>query len=337
MIQDDLQNHIDILLMSKYIKDVRDFYDTEQYLLSLNDMDNMEDKDKIYAVLNKYIEILTSFGIHIHFEHISTYSIYRELLIKILNILTPGYINEILENSITDIRDKLRNILEDDAVDDEDILNENIVLNLIEFLSSIKITDDVFTDIISNIEIDDNYIELIKEVINNSVDVQETGIDDKKNEIIYLKKNIYDLYSLNKYFKEKRFTNIFYRDVVHKIVKYFTVSHLDTYIAKKEGAGILNIKKVLTTLVEEKALPISISYYIENNITKINKFQLLLIVVTDQILNSKWHPKYTYRDDIEKGSDGLIQHILDEPIYTKYKLEINDGIGDILTRKIGDT
>ena len=336
MIQDEFQNHIDILLMSKYIKDVRDFYDSEQYLLSLNDMDNMEDKDKIYAVLNKYIEILSSFGIHIHFEHIFIYNIYRELLIKILNILTPGYINEILENSITDIRDTLRNIIEDDISDDEDDLNENIVLNLIEFLSSIKITDDIFTDIVSNIEVDDNYIELIKEVINNSVDVQETDINNKKNQIIYLKNTIHDIYSIN-LFTGKKFTNIYYRDVVNKIVKFFTVNHLDIYTEIKGGAGILNIKKILRTLIEENALPLSISYFIENNIVKINKYQLLLIMMTDRYLNSKWNPNSAVRNDIEKGIDDLIKHVVDAPDYIKYKLEENDGIGDILTRQIGDT
>ena len=337
MIEDTKQEIIDIELMSKYLKDVQDFHDTEQYLMRINDMDNFEDKEKIYTVLDKYIEILSSFGIHIYFEHIYIYNIYRSKLINILNIFTPGYINEILENSITDIRDKLINILEDDTSDDEDDFGENIILNLIEFLSSIEISDDIFTDIIVNIEIDDSYIELIKEVINNSVDVQETGIDRKINKIGHLKKTINEIYSLNRFVKET-FDNVYYRNIVNKIIKYFTVIHIDTFIEKEfedpYTAYLLHLKEGLKTFVKGNALPLSISYHIENDITKIDKYQLLLIIMTERFLNCKWHPNYAHKNDIETGIDELVKHVIDDPEYSRYKIDDKSGLTDIVCGRI---
>ena len=338
MIQDEKQENIDISMMSKYLKDIQIYHDSEQYLLTITDMDNFEEKDKIYFVLNKYIEILRSFGININFEYISMYNIYKSKLIKILNIFIPGYIDEILKNSKTDIRDNLKNILDDDTSDDEDELNENKVLNLIEFLSVIEISDDIFTDIIINIEIDDSYIELIKEVINNSVDVQEPGIDRKINKIGHLKKSINEIYSLNRFVKET-FDNVYYRNIVNKIIKYFTVIHIDTFIEKEfedpYTAYILHLKEGLKTFVQGNALPLSISYHIENGVVKINKYQLLLILMTERFLNSKWHPNYAYKDDVETGIDELVKDVIYDPQYTTYKIEANSGLVDIITHKQG--
>ena len=340
MIEDVNQEKNDIIKMCMYLNELQDYYDNEQYLLQVEDMSSFEEKNIIYFVLDKYINILTSYGILINFEYVTMYNTYRSKLIDILNIFIPGNINQLIETSIIDIREDIKNILSDDFSDDESELDENKVLELIEYLSIVEITDDVLEDLISKIELTDSYISLIDAIIDNSVDTQESGLYNSRVMLEKLRNNVYSFYSLNNYkeYYKDQDNNRYYKKVLEKIITYFVSSHFDKYMEKISSNPYENLlvvtKNMLVNLVKEDALPLSISYYTKNNIYNINKYQLLLIVVTNKILDSKWHPNYVNSNDINYYRDDMIKHVLTEPDDSIYKINDNDEIADILlTRK----